>query len=382
MNAFRAIIGDTWRQSKNQWVMLVVLLCFGVIVWLALAPVETRIAPDGETILTDDTERELARFGLETRWNGLYASAIRHRVGYDEELQQKQKEVSDLIDRWNDADYEYQRLINSGAPEEEISAAAERVRHFQGLVDAGQEHTRNLHTYIRGEINREIEARTGHVSKLQKGAEWWLASIVQLIFTISMLGFIAVSAGYFPAMLEAGSVDLVLSKPIRRWQIFFGKYLGGLVLFSLVLTILYVIIFVGFGLKVGVWHWQFFGGLPMTLFSLALLFAIVAWVGLWTRSTSMAMVIGYVYYVVVDTAVGVLTDPAAMEVPILQKAEWLQTWVEIVKVTFPSFHWLNKSAESAVFSVMVLPWAQVGAGAAWLVIALATAYNRFRINDY
>jgi hypothetical protein len=76
----------------------------------------------------------------------------------------------------------------------------------------------------------------------------------------------------------------------------------------------------------------------------------------------------------------VLTDSG--EYPFVRDIEWIKDWVEIVKATFPSFHWLRKSAESAVFSVVVLPWTQVGVGVAWLVIALGTAYNRFRINDY
>src|SRR5690606_26878528 len=139
-------------------------------------------------------------------------------------------------------------------------------------------------------------------------AEFLLSEAAWAIFLISMFGFIAVCAVYIPNMIESGSIDLVLSKPLRRWQIYFGKYLGGLLLYSVALTVAYILLFVGVGMASGVWHWAFFGALPMTIFALALLYSIVAWVGLWTRSTAMAMVIGYIYYLVVDTAVGRLQD--------------------------------------------------------------------------
>ncbi len=380
MTAFWAIVGDTWRQSKHQWVMLVMLLCFAFVIWLALYPVETRTAPDGQTILTAQTGQERVRFGLEAQWEGLLASSLRHRIGWDDKLAEGRREVDALYQRWNDADYEVQRLMNTGASPEEISNAQNIARDLQAQMEAKEQQNRDQSTYVRSEVNKLIAERTGNLSKLEKGAEWHMAGVVQLIFTVAMFGFIAVCAGYFPGMLEAGNVDLVMSKPIRRWHIFFGKYLGGLLLFSTIIIAVYAIIFVGFGLKTGVWLWQFFGGLPMTLFSLALLYAIVGWVGLLTRSTSMAMVIGYVYYVVVDTAVGALTDPG--DAPLISKLDWLQDWVDILKVAMPSFHWLRKSAEATVFSVIVTPWEQVASGAAWLVIALGTAYNRFRINDY
>jgi ABC-type transport system involved in multi-copper enzyme maturation permease subunit len=380
MSAFLAIVGDTWKQSKHQWVMVLVLVLLTAVSLFLVAIVTKTEAPDGTPILATAFAGDRVHRGLEMQWDGLYASALRHQIGYDEELRKGRQKVDEAFREWSAADFDRKRLESQDASFEEIAAATERVRELQRRMEAMEEQNRELDRFVRNEVNRQIELRSGGITPMRKGAEWWLGTIAAWIFSISMIGFIAISAGYIPNMLESGSVDLVLSKPIRRWHIFFGKYVGGLLLFSLALVILYVIIFVFFGIKTGVWLWQWFGALPMTIFSLALLYAIVAWVGLWTRSTGMAMVIGFVYYGVVDTAVGVLTDPANH--PFVRDIDWIQGWIEIVKVTFPSFHWLKKSAESAVFSVVVLPWAQIGVGAAWLVIALGTAFNRFRINDY
>jgi ABC-type transport system involved in multi-copper enzyme maturation permease subunit len=380
MNAFLAIIADTWRQSKHQWVMLVMLVIFALTIPMAVVQVEVREAPDGTPFVTTIWERASVQRGMESGWNGLYANSLRHELGYDDELAKGRRAVSDKLDEFNDLDYEHKRLIAIGAPEEQIDAVADARRAAQQQAEFLQEQNRELSIFVNSEVNRQLRARTEGISDLQRGAEFWLASMAQFIFTISMLGFIAVCAGYIPNMLESGSVDLMLSKPIRRWQIYFGKYVGGLLLFSAAVIALFIVIFIGIGLRIGVWHWQFFGALPTTLFSLALLFSIVGFVGLWTRSTGMSMVIGYVYYVVVDTAVGMLTDRASY--PFLADITWIEGWVDIVKMTFPSFHWLRKSAEAAVFSIVVIPWQQILVGFAWLVLMLGTGYNRFRINDY
>ncbi|MCC7509886.1 MAG: ABC transporter permease [Planctomycetes bacterium] len=380
MSAFLAIVGDTWRQSKHQWVMPLVLVLMVAGVALSVLFVGVRELPDGTKVLSAETDRELVLYGLEREWDGLYASALRHQLGLDDKLAAGRKDVDALFRQWQDADYRHKQLISRGAPEEEIRQAGDLQREMMQKMELARDNNRELSNYIRNEVDKLIEQRTGHVSKLDKGAEWQMASIAQMIYSLAMLGFIAICAGYIPNMLESGSIDLVLSKPIRRWHIYFGKYVGGLLLFSAALLGMYVATFVLFGLMHGIWLWQFFGALPMTLFSLALLYAIVGWVGLWTRSTGMAMVVGYVYYVVVDTAVGVLTDP--VKYPWVSEISWIESWVEIVKMSFPSFHWLKKSAEGAVFSVVVMPWTQIGVGFAWLVLSLFTGYNRFRINDY
>lgn len=380
MTAFWAIVGDTWRQSKHQWVMPLVLLLMIAAVFLGVFFVEVRELPDGTKVLSAETHRELVHEGLERQWDGLYADALRHQIGLDEKLRDQRRAEDKIYQQWRDADYRYKQLVARGASQAEIEKAGSEAREMMQRMELARQENRDLSNYVRTEVDKIIEQRTGHVTKLQKGAEWQLASIAQMIYTLAMLGFIAICAGYIPNMLEAGSIDLVLSKPIRRWHIYFGKYVGGLLLFSVALIAIYIASFVLFGIMHGVWLWQFFGALPMTLFSLALLYAIVGWVGLWTRSTGMAMVVGYVYYIVVDTAVGVLTDPARY--PWVSDIEWIAGWVDIVKMSFPSFHWLKKSAESAVFSVIVMPWTNIGVGAAWLGLALFTGYNRFRINDY
>ena len=45
---------------------------------------------------------------------------------------------------------------------------------------------------------------------------------------LGLLLAIIATAGFFPAWLERGAIDVAVSKPVRRGQLFLGRYLGGM----------------------------------------------------------------------------------------------------------------------------------------------------------
>ena len=380
IGVFLTIARDTWRQSVHQWVLLLLLGALAVFVPVVIAFPEVKESSDGTKFLGRIIDEGPRETGLEQGWEGLYADVLRDERSLDELETKSREEMEASVDVLEQADYRVKELQHKGAGEIEIAKAMQVRRDAEAEVDARTAAYRKLRDGGRDWIDQEIRNRTGHISRLQKGVEFWLSSNATFLFIISMLGFIAACAGYIPNMLEAGSIDLLLSKPVRRWQLFFGKYVGGLAVYSVALLLAYVAIFVGVGARTGIWHWPFFGALPMTIFSMALLYAIVGWVGLWTRSTGLSIVLGYVYYLVVDTAVSYLADSGSM--PFLADIPAIKEAARIMKLMFPSFRWLREAAEASVFSVMVVPWQHVGVGVAWLVVCLGTAYNRFRINDY
>lgn len=378
---FFAIVGDTWRQSKHQMVLLVLLMLLAMTVPLLTLFIKVSKGPDGTEFLTVRFEEEgRAQRGFDQGWDGLYADALKQEIGLTDEIRQGRRKVEEAADRLSVVDFQLKQLEHEKAPEARLASTRDARRDAEVTLDEITANWKGLMTTERDRVDQLLNERTAKMSRLQKGVEYWLSGAVTLIYILSMLGFIAVSAGYVPLMIEAGSIDLVLSKPIRRWHLFYGKYVGGLLLYSIALVAAYVVVFLGVGAVSGVWHWPFFYALPMTIFSLGLLYAIVGWVGLWTRSTTMAMVIGYLYYLVVDTAVAFLADPTAT--PFLAEMPGVEAMADLVKHTFPSFKWLRESAEATVFSVWVFPWQHVVVGAVWLVVCLGTAFNRFRINDY
>ena len=377
MNAFLAIVHDTWRQSKHQWVLLVLIALLASLAIFGVAAAEVRTAPDGTEFYTTRWAKETNQKGMETGWEGLYADALHDEIGFDDQMRERSKTINAMMDQRDELSFAIETIKAEDQNDERLDPLRDNMRTLDRNIDRFQRETMLIRAETREEVSRLTEERTADMPRVAKGVEYWLSGIAYAIFLLSMLGFIAACSIYVPNMLEQGSIDLVLSKPIRRWQIYFGKYVGGLLLYSVALTVVFAVVFVGVGIGTGVWHWPFFGALPMTIFSLALLYSIVAWVGLWTRSTALAMVIGYVYYLVVDTAVGHMED-----LPFIKDFPAIDKFSQVLNYTFPSFVWLRESAEAAVLSVYVFPWQHLAVGTLWLFICLGTSYNRFRINDY
>lgn len=119
-----------------------------------------------------------------------------------------------------------------------------------------------------------------------------------LFFGVVVFGVFA-TAGVIPDALEKGTVDLYLSKPIARWELLLGKYLGSIAVIFCNIAYFIGILWLIFGLKVGVWNPGFLlGGLLLT-FVFACLHAIVAFFGAATRNIAIAIIAGAIYLLLV-----------------------------------------------------------------------------------
>ena len=108
------------------------------------------------------------------------------------------------------------------------------------------------------------------------------------------------TAGVIPDMLEKGTVDLYLSKPISRWELLLGKYFGATaVMFTNVfyfIGALWVII----GIKLGVWNAHFILSTISLTFTFACLYSIVAFIGVLSRNTALSIIGAFLYLFVVS----------------------------------------------------------------------------------
>jgi ABC-type transport system involved in multi-copper enzyme maturation permease subunit len=115
-----------------------------------------------------------------------------------------------------------------------------------------------------------------------------------LFFGVVVFGVFG-TAGVIPDALEKGTVDLYLSKPIARWQLLLGKYLGSVA--AIFLNILYFIggLWLIVGAKVGVWNIPFLLSSFLLTYVFAALYAIVTFFGVVSRNMAIA-IIGVILY--------------------------------------------------------------------------------------
>jgi len=112
-----------------------------------------------------------------------------------------------------------------------------------------------------------------------------------MLYPLAILMSVFATASLIPRMLEKGTIDLLLSKPITRPALFASRYLGGLL--TVTLNLLYLTCGLGaiLALKTGVWNGGFvWSGLLMSLY-FACLFAFTVLAGVVLRSTTVSVMI-------------------------------------------------------------------------------------------
>ncbi|MCK9426154.1 MAG: ABC transporter permease [Ignavibacteriaceae bacterium] len=113
------------------------------------------------------------------------------------------------------------------------------------------------------------------------------------VLSFGFLLSIFACASFIPSLLEKGTIDLFLSKPISRAQLLFGKYLGGLLIFFIHIFVLICGIWLIAGLKFGDWDFSFLPLLLSSLFYFAILNAVLLLFGVLSKSSGTSMMFAY-----------------------------------------------------------------------------------------
>jgi ABC-type transport system involved in multi-copper enzyme maturation permease subunit len=114
----------------------------------------------------------------------------------------------------------------------------------------------------------------------------WGATILALISTTSI----------FPDFLASGSVELVLSKPIRRITLFIVKYIGALLFVLFQVTVFCVGAFICIGLRIGTWDPTVLLGIPLITLFFSYLYCINVLVGIISRSAMAALLVCLIFW--------------------------------------------------------------------------------------
>ena len=102
----------------------------------------------------------------------------------------------------------------------------------------------------------------------------WAATILALVSTSSV----------FHDFMSAGSIEMVLSKPISRVRVFLIKFIGSL-LFVFVQVLLFCTgVFICVGIRIDEWIWPIFAAVPLVTIFFSYLYAFNVLMGLVTRS--------------------------------------------------------------------------------------------------
>jgi hypothetical protein len=93
------------------------------------------------------------------------------------------------------------------------------------------------------------------------------------------------TAGFMPEFLQPAHATVLLSKPIPRWVLLMGKYLGVLAFAGFQVTVFIVGTWLAVGLRTGFWANSYLWGIPLLLLQFAAFYSFSVFLAVGTRST-------------------------------------------------------------------------------------------------
>jgi hypothetical protein len=103
--------------------------------------------------------------------------------------------------------------------------------------------------------------------------------------TLGLLLALVWTAGFLPAFLEPRSVSVLLAKPVPRWGLLLGKYLGVLAFVAAQAAYFIVGTWLALALRTGVWDGAYLLAVPLLLLHFAIFFSFSLLLAVCTRST-------------------------------------------------------------------------------------------------
>jgi ABC-type transport system involved in multi-copper enzyme maturation permease subunit len=113
--------------------------------------------------------------------------------------------------------------------------------------------------------------------------------------TLGLLLALVWTAGFAPAFLESSAASVLLAKPVGRWQLLLGKYLGVLIFVGVQVTLFVGLTWLALGVRTQVWDVAYWWCVPLLLVQVAVFYSFSLLLAVVTRST-VACVFGSVLF--------------------------------------------------------------------------------------
>jgi hypothetical protein len=122
--------------------------------------------------------------------------------------------------------------------------------------------------------------RVRDVHFLQALLAGWVAGGAGLLLTLVW------TAGFLPDFLQPSSASVLLAKPLPRWVLLTGKYLGVVAFVAFQAAVFFAATWLALGLKTNVWLYGYLAGAPILVFHFAVVYSFGVLLAVLTRSTA------------------------------------------------------------------------------------------------
>lgn len=128
------------------------------------------------------------------------------------------------------------------------------------------------------------------LTKIIYGIEGGLAV---LLYTAGIFLSLFATSNLIPTLLKPGFVDLFISKPISRFQILSGRFLGSVLIVAF--NIFYLVIFSGLilSVKTGIWNVGFLWAALLIVLSFLTLFSLMTFLSVLSKNGPLSLMVTY-----------------------------------------------------------------------------------------
>jgi ABC-type transport system involved in multi-copper enzyme maturation permease subunit len=128
---------------------------------------------------------------------------------------------------------------------------------------------------------------------VKQWVESFQTGLAMLIGTFGLFLALMATSTLFPTMLQKGSIDLLLCRPIPRWRLITARFLGGASIMAFNAAYLFLGVWTMLGWKSGVWNRAFPLSVILAIFAFVVMFSVVMVVSVITESAPAALLASF-----------------------------------------------------------------------------------------
>jgi ABC-type transport system involved in multi-copper enzyme maturation permease subunit len=122
--------------------------------------------------------------------------------------------------------------------------------------------------------------------------------VIMATMVANYVGFLLMvlwTAGFLPEFLQPSAAAVLFAKPVPRWTLLVGKYLGVVTLVAFQVVIFFVGTWLALGFKTGIWRYDYLIAIPLLVINFAVIYSFGVLMAVLTRST-VACVFGCILF--------------------------------------------------------------------------------------
>jgi ABC-type transport system involved in multi-copper enzyme maturation permease subunit len=217
------------------------------------------------------------------------------------------------------------------------------------------------------------EMRSQEVRDIVLGVQGALAAF---LYGFGLFLAVFASAGLIPTVFEPGRIELLLSKPVRRYHILLGRYLGNLLVIAFNMLYLVISVWLILGIKTDIWTHQFLYSAGLTIFVFAVLLTIVLLIAVLSESAVLATMVTF------GVMIAGLIVAQKSTIERLLTSEWSRDVVRVLYYALPKVWDLGNISRKLVTGVPIEDWMPVWSSALFGVVILGTGLLVFSRRNY